>query len=187
MRQPAKRVPSARPFLKWAGGKNQLLDAFGKRLPEELPAGKISRYVEPFIGGGAVFFHLIQRFSFEHSGLCDINEELVLTYRVLQRSVPKLVAELSTLQSEYCSLGEPEREKYYYAIHDALNQGIRTFDRKRYHSAWIERAAMIIFLNRTRYNGLFRVNQDGEFNVPFGRYSDPEILNEPNLTDVARV
>jgi len=84
-----KLVPAARPFLKWAGGKTQLLDEFSKRLPEELKGKKITKYVEPFIGGGAVFFYLNRNFSFEKCYICDINEELILSYRVIQRSVKK--------------------------------------------------------------------------------------------------
>jgi DNA adenine methylase len=180
-----KLVPSARPFLKWAGGKTQLLNEFSKRLPGELKKGKITKYVEPFIGGGAFYFYLNQRFSFENCYICDINEELVLSYRVIKRASKKLMTELDYLQSEYLSKDETDRESYYYEVRDAFNQKLPEINFKKFSSDWIQRTAQIIFLNRTCYNGLFRVNRKGEFNVPFGRYKNPEILNEDNLKDVA--
>ncbi|MDP2796971.1 MAG: DNA adenine methylase [Methanoregula sp.] len=178
---------SARPFLKWAGGKTQLLYEFNKRLPEELTKGKITKYVEPFIGGGAVFFYLNEKFSFEQSYICDANEELTLSYRVIKRSVKELISELKTLKSAYLSRNDEERESYYYEVRDAFNQKLPEIDFENYSSEWVERAARIIFLNRTCFNGLFRVNQKGEFNVPFGKYKNPDILNEDNLEDVATV
>jgi DNA adenine methylase len=180
-----KLVPAARPFLKWAGGKTQLLEVFRKRLPIELKGKKINKYVEPFIGGGAVFFYLNQRFSFEQCYICDINEELILSYRVIQRSVKNLISELEILGSDYISRNDKEREEFYYEIRDAFNQNLPEINFKKYNTEWIERAAQIIFLNRTCFNGLFRVNRKGEFNVPFGRYKNPDILNEDNLKDVA--
>ncbi|PKL56431.1 MAG: hypothetical protein CVV34_07920, partial [Methanomicrobiales archaeon HGW-Methanomicrobiales-5] len=184
---PPKPVPAARPFLKWAGGKTQLLNECNKRLPEELQGTKITRYVEPFIGGGAVFFSLNQRFAFEQSYICDANEELILAYRVIQKSVKKLISELEILKSDYFSRSEEEKEKFYYEVRDAFNRKLPETDFHKYHTGWIERTAQIIFLNRTCFNGLFRVNRKGEFNVPFGRYKMPDILNEENLRDVAKV
>ena len=185
MTKPKNLVPSTRPFLKWAGGKTQLLNEFARRLPEELHEGKITTYVEPFIGGGAVFFYLNQRFSFEQCYICDVNEELVVSYSVIKRSVKKLISELETLESDYFSRSERKREEYYYEIRDAFNQKLPEIDFKHYSAEWVERAARIIFLNRTCFNGLFRVNQKGEFNVPCGKYKNPEILNRDNLNDVA--
>jgi DNA adenine methylase len=180
-----KLVPAARPFLKWAGGKTQLLNEFSKRLPKELQKGKITKYVEPFIGGGAVFFYLNQRFSFEKSYIYDVNEELILSYRVIKRAVRKLEPMLESLESDYLSMSEEKRESFYYEIRDAFNRNLSGFDFENDSSSWVERAAQIIFLNRTCYNGLFRVNRNGGFNVPFGRYKNPKILNEDNLKDVA--
>ena len=122
MAKQTKLVPAARPFLKWAGGKTQLLNEFSKRLPVELKGKKITKYVEPFIGGGAVFFYLNQRFSFEQCYICDVNEELILSYRVIQRSVKKLISELETLQSDYLSKSDKKREEFYYEVRDAFNQ-----------------------------------------------------------------
>jgi DNA adenine methylase len=141
--------------------------------------------VEPFIGGGAVFFYLNQKFSFEHCHIYDVNEELILSYQVIKRSVKKLITELEILESEYLSRSGRKREEFFYEVRDAFNQKLPEIDFKNYSSEWVGRAARIIFLNRTCYNGLFRVNRKGEFNVPFGRYKDPEILDEDNLKDVA--
>jgi DNA adenine methylase len=188
MTERTKPVPHAKPFLKWAGGKTQLLDEFYKRLPEGLgEKGKITRYVEPFIGGGAVFFCLTRKFSFEKCCIGDANEELILTYRVIQRSVKKLISELSILESAYFTRDEKEREAFYYEIRDSFNNELPCFNFQTYRMGWAERAAKVIFLNRTCYNGLFRVNRNGEFNVPFGGYKNPDILNEENLRDAAQV
>jgi DNA adenine methylase len=185
MAKQTKLVPSARPFLKWAGGKTQLLNEFSKRWPIGLKKGKISKYVEPFLGGGAVFFYLNQRFSFKKCYICDVNEELILSYRVIKRSGKKLIAELGALESDYLSKSDKKRESFYYKVRGSFNQKLPEINFRNYSSDWIERAAQIIFLNRTCYNGLFRVNRKGEFNVPFGRYKNPNILNEDNLRDVA--
>ena len=137
MAKQTKLVPAARPFLKWAGGKTQLLNEFSKRLPGGFKNGKITKYVEPFIGGGAVFFYLNQRFSFEKSYICDVNEELILTYRVIQNSSKTLIAELETIESNYFSKSDEEREKYYYEIRTAFNQKLTELNFKRYNSEWI--------------------------------------------------
>ncbi len=178
-------VPYAKPFMKWAGGKTQLLHELCSRLPVGLRNGTITHYVEPFIGGGAFFFYLNQRFSFEKCTIGDANEELVLVYRVVKRSVKELIGELGVLESEYFANDEDEREIFYYEVRDSFNKELPGINFHHYHPGWVKRAARIIFLNRTCYNGLFRVNRDGEFNVPFGRYKNPDILNKDNLTNAA--
>lgn len=187
MTRQAKPVPDARPFLKWAGGKTQLLQQFSRRFPPDLKMGTIQTYVEPFVGGGAVFFYLNQRFSFENCVICDANEELILTYQVIRRSVKNLIHRLSALESAFFDTREGERAAFYYIVRDAFNRKKPEIDFLKYSSGWAERAAQVIFLNRTCYNGLFRMNKKGEFNVPFGRYACPEILDEDNLADVATV
>jgi len=182
-----KTVSYAKPFLKWAGGKAQLLDEFCRRLPEGLGNGEITRYVEPFIGGGAFFFYLNQKFSFEQCSIGDANEELILAYRVIKRSVKKLINELEILESGYFSKVDKEKELFYYEVRDSFNRELPGIDFQNYSPVWAARAAKIIFLNRTCYNGLFRVNRRGEFNVPFGGYTNPDILNEGNILEVARV
>ena len=185
MTKQTQPVPYAKPFLKWAGGKTQLLDELSRRLPAGLGNDTITRYVEPFSGGGAFFFYLNQRFSIEKCTIGDANKELVLAYRVIKRSVKKLIGKLGVLESEYFTKNNDERELFYYEVRDSFNTGLRDINFHMYGSEWVERAAQIIFLNRTCYNGLFRVNRNGEFNVPFGRYKNPDILNSGNLGDVA--
>jgi len=185
MTRQTRLVPAARPFLKWAGGKTQLLDEFAKRLPSGLIGKSITRYVEPFIGGGAVYFSLNRNFYFDQCSICDVNQELILSYNVIQKSVKKLIGELEILELDYLSKNDTKREEFYYEIRDDFNRKLTGIDFKKYNAAWIERTAQIIFLNRTCFNGLFRVNRNGEFNVPFGQYKNPDILNEDNLNDVA--
>lgn len=175
----------ARPFLKWAGGKAQLLAEFKKRFPPELKKGRLVKYVEPFIGGGAVFFYLNQRFRFEECTLCDVNEELILAYRVIKRSLPRLTQELVGLSEEYIRNDPDGRKNFYYRIRDEFNRELPAINFRTYNARWIHRAAQIIFLNRTCYNGLFRVNQNGGFNVPPGKYSSPDIVNAENLAEVS--
>ena len=186
MAKSQKIVNGARPFLKWAGGKSQLLGEFGKHLPvRDLSNRTITRYVEPFIGGGALFFYLNKRFSFEQCTVCDVNEELILAYRVIQKSLPLLIGELETLESAYRAKDERRKESLYYKVRDTFNGDRPAIDFRHYNARWIGRAAQIIFLNHTCYNGLFRVNRDGGFNVPLGRYKNPDILKRDNLAGVA--
>jgi DNA adenine methylase len=180
-----KSAPCAVPFMKWAGGKTQLLSEFSKRLPPEMMNGEITRYVEPFVGGGAMFFYLSRRFSFDHSSIFDANEELILTWWVIKKSTKKLVQELELLESAYVSESNENRERLYYHVRDSFNKKKPDINFRTYDAAWVTRAAQSIFLNRTCFNGLFRMNRKGEFNVPFGRYKTPRILNKDNLNDVA--
>ena len=185
MKKQKKIVPCARPFLKWAGGKTQLLNEFHKRLPEEIPTGKITKYAEPFIGGGAFFVLLNQKYSFEHCMICDVNEELILTYEVIKKTVEPLIENLGILESDYLSKDQRNRELLYYEIRNAFNRKLPGSNFQRFNPEWIVLAAWIIFLNRTCFNGLFRVNRKGEFNVPFGKYKNPKICNADNLKDVS--
>lgn len=182
-----KKEIVARPFIKWAGGKGQLLNRFYSLYPEELKAGEIENYYEPFIGGGAVFFDVAQRFNIKNAFLYDINDELVLTYKVIQKDVVKLIEHLDSIQKEYIALSEPERKAYFYSIRSDFNKNRLLTDYENYAESWIQRAAWIIFLNKTCFNGLFRFNSKGEFNVPAGRYKNPKILDELNLKRVSEV
>lgn len=180
-------IDQAKPFFKWAGGKNQLLPEFTIRLPSDLLNGYLNRYVEPFIGGGAVYFYLLQLFPFKESYICDVNEELILTYQVVKKDVYALISLLSEFQDRYDSLDESGRSHEYYKIRDNLNRKHEEFDYSTYNDDWIDRAAQLLFLNKTCYNGLFRLNSKGGFNVPFGRYKNPRILNEPNLLKASKI
>lgn len=177
----------AKPFLKWAGGKTQLLDKFLSFYPAELKNGEIVNYYEPFIGGGAVFFDVAQRFKIKSALLCDINPELILTWQVIQRDVYNLIEILHSIKVKYEKLDEVAQSKFYYEIRNEFNQNLTRIDFSKYSEAWILRAAQIIFMNKTCFNGLFRFNQKGEFNVPAGRYKNPKILDEQNLIKVSEL
>ncbi len=174
-------TPTARPFLKWAGGKAQLLDAFTGRVPGELAEGTLPVFVEPFMGGGAVYFHFNSIFRFRECHLFDINEELVLAYSVVKNDVSGLIEYLADVSDEFLAKDEPGRKEYYYAVRDAFNRERERIDFGQYGEEWVERAGRFIFLNRTCFNGLYRVNSRGGFNVPFGRYQNPRILHEEVL------
>lgn len=159
----AKKIkePVARPLLKWAGGKTSLLPEILRRLPS-----KISTYYEPFVGGGAVFFALAAEHRFKRAVLGDANDELMRAYGAL-RAHPDNVVE--TLKSHV------HEEKRYYQVRGLDPKTLKPSDR----------AARLIYLNRTCFNGLYRVNKKGIFNVPFGDYSNPMICDEENLRAVA--
>ncbi len=178
-------VINAKPFLKWAGGKTQLLDELYKRLPQSLlQSGEIKRYVEPFVGGGALFFFLKRKFKVKEAFLMDVNKELIIGYKVIQRNVNELISELSKLQEIYIKLSEEIRKDFYYRIRDEYNKQKEDFDYSSYNFDWIKRAAYLIFLNKTCFNGLYRLNKRGEFNVPFGKYKNPVICDAVNLIEV---
>lgn len=159
----------ARPFLKWAGGKTQLLDEIDPRLPnKEIEAGQIDTYVEPFIGGGAVFFHIANKYPhIRHFVLLDVNEDLVNCYNVVRNSVTSVIVELRRLENRYLKCDESRRSAMYYRIREEFNS-----DRL---------PTKLIFLNKTCFNGLYRVNKNNAFNVPFGNYKNPTICDEENL------
>ena len=150
------------PVVKWAGGKRQLLPEIYKHIPKVF-----STYYEPFLGGGAVLFHLQPN----RAVVNDINEELINMYLVIRDNVEGLIESLKKHKNE---------EEYYYMVRD-LDR-----DKEKYKQlSNVERASRIIYLNKTCYNGLFRVNSQGQFNVPFGRYKNPVIVNEATLRAVS--
>jgi DNA adenine methylase len=175
------RVPSPKPFLKWAGGKTQLLPALAERVPRKVREGKVPVYVEPFVGGGAVYFHFNNRFRFRECHIFDVNEEVFLAYTVVRDRVDELIEVLRGLAGEYLSRDGEGRREYYHEVRDAFNRRRKSITWTQFHPSWVERAAQLLFLNRTCYNGLFRVNSRGEFNVPYGRYKNPRIVNETLL------
>ncbi len=156
----------AQPFLKWAGGKSQLLVQFEQYFPADF-----EQYLEPFVGGGAVFFHLYNQGRITRATLSDSNSELVNCYRTIRDDVEELIQLLGEHQEKH------SREHYYRT---------RSLDRQRkIQLSSVERAARMIYLNRTCYNGLWRVNRKGEFNVPMGRYKNPRIQDANNLRAVS--
>ena len=180
-------LPVAKPFLKWAGGKTQLLNQFINYFPMELKNGALKNYYEPFLGSGAVFFFISQNYPIKKAYLSDVNEDLVLTFSVVQQNVFELIDELTSLKNKYIKKDDFERERFFYKIREAYNSEKFKPGFKKYNTDWIPRAAKLIFLNKTCFNGLFRLNRKGEFNVPFGRYINPRILDQENLINVNRV
>lgn len=158
----------AKPFLKWAGGKSQLLPQIRAYYPTALASGAICRYVEPFLGGGAVYLDVVQRFAIQESHLFDINEELILAYRVIQRDPRALIEQLTDHRQHYMTLTESARAAYFFCVRERYNAHKGDIDFQTYSATWTKRAADMIFLNKTCFNGLFRVNASGFFNVPFG-------------------
>ncbi len=151
------------PFLKWVGGKSQLLTQFDRFLPR-----KVERYFEPFIGGGAVFFHLKHRFPQMRAFLRDNNDQLINTYLAVRDYPKELMRRLDGHLAEF----RTNRERYYYGV------------RNEHHlpkSEIVERAARMIFLNKTCFNGLWRVNARGEFNVPIGSHKNPALYDRENI------
>jgi DNA adenine methylase len=153
----------ATPFLKWAGGKGKLVPQIVARTP------RFGRYHEPFLGAGAAFFGLEAANRIAAAVLNDSNGLLIETFEVVRDATDSLVEELRQLERDYLALGLPERATYYYQR------------RASCPPAPVERAAQFIFLNKTCYNGLYRVNRSGAFNVPHGTYANPRVCDEPGL------
>lgn len=179
-------VINAKPVLKWAGGKGLLLPQLREHLPNKLKFGAIKRYIEPFVGGGAMFFDLIKSYTFEDVYLFDINPELVILYNVIKNDVEDLIKEVSAISEKYFSIAPDERDSFYYAYRELYNNNSKSINANEYDGAFVARAAITIFLNRTCFNGLYRVNSKGLFNVPVGKYKNPRILDEDNLIEVSK-
>lgn len=169
----------ARPFIKWVGGKTQLLDAVSKSLPHDFAKRQHMTYVEPFVGGGAVLFWILQAYpNIERAVINDINPELICTYREVKEETESLIVELHRIEAEYIPLSSEFRKEYYLRKRELFNA-------KQINP--VETAALFIFLNRTCFNGLYRVNSKGAFNVPHGKYANPRICDEHNIRAVSRV
>jgi len=179
-------LAEAKPFLKWAGGKSRLLPTLSQYFPPELARGRLRTYVEPFIGSGAVFFYIAQNYALDAYFISDINAELIVAYTAIQQAVEDLIAILAAWQQHYLTLNEAARRDRFYQIRADFNRD-RDCLSPEFEPTWIQRTAQLIFLNRTCFNGLFRVNARGEFNAPFGRYKYPKICHPDNLRAVARV
>lgn len=173
----------AKPVLKWAGGKGLLLPQLSEKFPNKLRHGSIKRYIEPFVGGGSVFFEICNTCRFKEAFLFDINPELVILYNVVKKDVAPLINELFRLQEAYTAA--EDKSALYYGLRDEYNTFDKHLDANVYSVDFVRRAALTVFLNRTCFNGLFRVNSKGLFNVPMGRYKNPRILDSDNLTAVS--
>ena len=168
-----------KPFVKWAGGKTSLIPQITKYFPFELRNGKIEKYIEPFVGGGAVLIDILQKYDVKQADAFDINKDLINCYNVIKYKVEDLIQKLEKKEKEFLALCIDERQKYFYDI------------RTKYNSYFLnaeldaERASEFIFLNRTCFNGLYRVNKSGKFNVPFGKYKNPTICDSRNLRNLS--
>ena len=165
-----------KPFVKWVGGKGQLIDEIEKLF---LANGKTAtKYAEPMVGGGALFFSMLSKYQFEELYISDINAELINAYVAIKRDVETLIERLKEMQMTFLPLDENSRKFYYYNVRDKfntvkLNDGTST-----------EKAALFIFLNKTCFNGLYRVNRKGLFNVPMGAFKNPTICDAENLRNI---
>lgn len=165
---------SAKPFLKWAGGKTQLLDEITNSLPDDISNYK--RYVEPFVGAGAVFICFLENDMFDEYIINDINYKLINLYITIRDNLKGLIKEISALKEEFLSSDDEEREKMFYEIRDKFNQE---------DCESVKLAAYFVFLNKTCFNGLYRENSNGSFNVPFGKYKNPSFFDEDLLAKIS--
>jgi len=169
---------TVKPFLKWAGGKSQILNSIRSKYPAGL-GDSITKYAEPFGGGGAVLFDILGRCNMREIYISDINRELIQTYTAIRDNIGELVYSLKNLEQQYLIAGDDVRKEVYYSARDRFNvlksMGVES----------VELAALFIFLNRTCFNGLYRVNAHGAFNVPQGSYKSPTICDKRNLLAVS--
>ena len=175
----------AKPFLKWVGGKSQLREQFSSLYPSQLKTGQIKKYFELFTGGGAIFFDVIQKFDLNQIFLNDVNQDLILAYKVIQSHPWKLIAELVNLKEKLFQLEIEQRAELFYQIRRDYNQQRINFDYQRLSVEAIKRVAWLIFINKTCFNGLYRTNKKGDFNAPFGRYKNPKICDQDNILRVS--
>ncbi len=169
-----------KPFIKWVGGKGQLIDELEKMLPSD-GEKVLTKYCEPMVGGGALLFNILSKYNFEELYISDINAELINSYNVIKTNVTNLIARLQDMQMVFLPMDDNGRKFYYYSIRDKFNTIALSEDTA------IEKAAYFIFLNKTCFNGLYRVNRKGQFNVPMGAYKNPTICDEENLLNINRV
>ena len=170
----------AKPFLKWAGGKTQLITQIEKALPTEI-INRPFTYIEPFVGSGAVLFWMLSKFTqLKHVVINDINADLINTYRVIASKPKEIISILLEMQNQYHAIdnNEEAKKEYYYKKRDLFNT--RATDKST-------QAALLIFINRTCFNGLYRVNKNNLYNVPMGGYKTPTICDEQNILIVSEV
>lgn len=170
----------AKPFIKWAGGKTQLLTQFENILPHNLEEAEHFTYIEPFVGGGAMLFHMLQKYTnIGRVIINDINPNLITAYRVIRDTPERLITDLKMLQREFRqNSNEEARKEYFLRIRKSYNEDTHND---------VTNTAMFIFLNRTCFNGLYRVNSKGYFNVPFGKYTNPTICDEELLLGDSKI
>ena len=170
----------AKPFLKWAGGKTQLIEQIKEQLPNNIITNRFT-YIEPFVGSGAVLFWILEQYpNMERAIINDINQDLTNSYLTIKHNVQELIQILKQWEVEYHNIAEDQevKKEYYYEKRALFNTR---------NSDQTTQSALFIFLNRTCFNGLYRVNRKNEFNVPIGSYKTPQICNEENLLAVSKV
>ena len=171
---------TAKPFVKWAGGKSQLLEEIDDTIPDRLKQSNFT-YIEPFVGGGAVLFWILQKYpNIKKAVINDINTDLTNAYLAIKENVENVIDILTQWEKEYYSLSDKleQKKEYYYSKRTLFNS--RSSD-------LTTQTALFIFLNRTCFNGLYRVNRKNEFNVPIGSYKKPMICDEDNLRAVSNI
>ena len=157
---------SPKPFVKWAGGKRQLITSLEGHLPK-----KFNTYFEPFLGGGALLFHLLNQSPNLKCSISDLNSDLILAYITIRDKVEQLIESLEKHSGKYSA----DQREYYYSVRELAPKN------------QIEKVSRLLFLNKTCFNGLYRVNSKGQFNVPLGRYTNPSIVNKENLISVSKI
>src|SRR5690554_1123175 len=163
----------AKPFIKWVGGKTQLIESIKKTIPKNFTKINNVTYIEPFVGGGAVLFWILQEYpNITKAVINDINPDLIIAYKTIKENPIELVEFLQIIQDEYLLLNEEKRKDYYLKKRERFNTKSLNF---------VENTATFIFLNRTCFNGLYRVNSKGLFNVPFGKYANPKICDKHTI------
>lgn len=167
-------MAKAKPFIKWAGGKGQLLEQLDAYLPEDFGDRRNITYIEPFVGGGAMLFYMLQRYpNIQHAVINDVNSDLTTCYRTVRDTPEELITSLTEIQNAYNELQTEEaRRDFFLAARDRYNE--KNLDP-------LENTTKFIFLNRTCFNGLYRVNKKGLFNVPFGKYINPQICDPATI------
>ncbi len=179
LRYPKEQKMNLKPFAKWAGGKGQILADIQRTYPAEL--GKsITKYAEPFVGGGAVLFDVLANYNLQEIYISDINAELINTYNMIKNDCESLIARLKVLKLEYM---EAQDQREYYNEKRAIFNDLKLNGNTETN---FEKAALFIFLNKTCFNGLYRVNRKGGFNVPMGAYKNPNICDEENLRNISK-
>jgi len=167
-------MAKAKPFIKWVGGKGQLIDQLEALLPADFTERENVTYIEPFVGGGAMLFYMLQTYPNIKSAIInDINPDLTLCYQIVRDNPTGLIESLYTIQSEYYALRtEEERKAFFLQQRDRFN--VKPLNP-------LDNCTLFFFLNRTCFNGLYRVNKAGRFNVPFGKYSTPTICDAATI------
>ena len=167
-------MAKAKPFIKWVGGKGQLIEQLEALLPADFSERENVTYIEPFVGGGAMLFYMLQTYpNIKSAVINDINPDLTLCYQVVRDNPTELIQSLNAIQSDYYALRTEEERKMYF-----LQQRER-FNSKSLNE--IDNTTLFFFLNRTCFNGLYRVNKSGKFNVPFGKYTTPTICDSATI------